>query len=119
MCVQAVLRGLDMEQALWGIKLWSLPFPIPSLSLCLAIEPVTMMTSCVILACSQGCRDGLTDGEADRMPHRGHCVATDIWGPPLAKLSIGHTVLGSSGLTVGGLGWAACGSQPYTALGHR
>lgn len=41
MCVQSVLRGWDMKQTLWEIKLWSLPFPTPSLSLCLATEPVT------------------------------------------------------------------------------
>lgn len=38
------------------------------------------------------------------MPGRGHCGAAGSWRPPLAKSNTGHTVLGLSGLTVGGLG---------------
>lgn len=59
----------------------------------------------VSLALSPGSRDGFTDEEADRMPNRVHSGATGSLRPPLAMLSIGHTVLGSSGLTVGSLAW--------------
>lgn len=46
-----------------------------------------------------------TDEETDTIPDRGHCEATGNWRPLLANLNIGHTVLGSSGLAVGVVGW--------------
>lgn len=79
-------------------------FPTPSLSV-LARSLWPLVTSEVNLAHSWGSKDGLIDGGADRMPGRGYCGAASSWRPPLAKLSIGHTVFGSPGLMVGGLGW--------------
>lgn len=102
--VQCVLWEWDTEQTLREIRPWPLPFPTPSLSLCLASEPVT--TSDLL------CQPGTLPGQQG-------------WPARLSEGTVwlvaagGHTGLGSSGLTVGGLQWDSLWSQPYTALGHR